>query len=150
MRAGSRIVNAGSVSGVLTTPFAGAYRATKSALRSRSDVLRLKLNPFGIHVILVQPGAIRSSFGDHASEAVDRVLKADSRYAFCKGAIYGRARASQCSATPTAHVARYCYRAVAAVCPRAVVQSGRAVACCPCWHDCRWHGAIDCCADSLA
>ncbi|MDY6957062.1 MAG: SDR family NAD(P)-dependent oxidoreductase [Pseudomonadota bacterium] len=71
MRAESRIVNTGSVSGVLTTPFAGAYRATKSALHSLSDALRMALNPFGIHVIIVQPGAIRSSFGDHASEAVD-------------------------------------------------------------------------------
>lgn len=125
MRSGSRIVNIGSVSGVLTTPFAGAYCATKSALHSLSDALRMELKPFGIHVITVQPGAIRSSFGDHASEAVDRVLHADSRYAFCREAIYGRARASQRSATPAEHFARRCYLAVTAVRPSPVVRIGK-------------------------
>ena len=62
-----RIVNVGSVSGVLTTPFAGPYCASKGALHHLNDALRMELAPFGVEVLLVQPGAIRSGFGDSAS-----------------------------------------------------------------------------------
>lgn len=121
---GGRIVNIGSVSGVLTTPFAGVYCATKAALHSLSDALRMELAPFGIAVITIQPGAIRSRFGDHASEAVERVLRADSWYDRCREAIYGRARASQRRATSAETFARICYRAVTAPRPRAMVRIG--------------------------
>lgn len=124
MSEGARIVNVGSVSGVLTTPFAGVYCATKAALHSLSDALRMELAPFGIHVITIQPGAIRSRFGEHATEAVDRVLRADSRYDFCREAIYGRARASQRRATPVERFAARAYRAATAPRPRAVARIG--------------------------
>ena len=61
---GSQVVNVGSVSGILTTPFSGAYCATKAALHSLSDAMRMELAPFKIRVITVQPGAIQSSFGE--------------------------------------------------------------------------------------
>ena len=52
------IVNIGSVSGVVTTPFAGAYCASKAALHSLSEAMRMELAPFNIQVVTVQAGAI--------------------------------------------------------------------------------------------
>ncbi len=103
---GARIANIGSVSGVLVTPFSGAYCATKAAVHALSDALRMELHPFGVEVITVQPGAIRSEFGDTAgrSEAVRNA--ATSRYAAIADAIAARAGASQQHATPTADFAR--------------------------------------------
>ena len=59
-----RVVNLGSVVGVLPTPYAGAYCASKSAVHMLSDVLRMELAPFGIDVVLVQPGGVKSSIAE--------------------------------------------------------------------------------------
>jgi short-subunit dehydrogenase len=61
------VVNIGSVSGVLVTPFAGAYCASKAAVHALSDALRMELAPFAIGVLEVQPGAIDTSFAKNAS-----------------------------------------------------------------------------------
>jgi NAD(P)-dependent dehydrogenase (short-subunit alcohol dehydrogenase family) len=57
-----RIINIGSVSGKLVTPANGTYSATKFALEALSDALRLELAPFGIQVVLVEPGSIKTQF----------------------------------------------------------------------------------------
>ncbi|KAI3502989.1 hypothetical protein L1887_31423 [Cichorium endivia] len=59
------IVNVGSVVGKVPTPWAGSYCSSKAAVHSISHTLRLELKPFGINVVLVIPGAIRSSLGSH-------------------------------------------------------------------------------------
>jgi NAD(P)-dependent dehydrogenase (short-subunit alcohol dehydrogenase family) len=61
-RGAGRIINIGSVSGKLVTPANGAYSASKFALEALSDALRLELEPFGIEVVLVEPGSIRTQF----------------------------------------------------------------------------------------
>jgi short-subunit dehydrogenase len=60
------VVNIGSISGLVTTPFSGAYCASKAALHALSDAMRMELRPFGIRVVTVQPGGIKSRFGDSA------------------------------------------------------------------------------------
>jgi NAD(P)-dependent dehydrogenase (short-subunit alcohol dehydrogenase family) len=95
------IVNIGSVSGLFTTPFAGAYCASKAALHSLSDALRLELAPFGIQVMVIQPGAIQSSIGHNAEALLAQTLKADSRYGALEQVIRDRANASQQGSTPT-------------------------------------------------
>lgn len=121
---GARIVNLGSVSGVLTTPFSGAYCATKAAVHAMSDAMRMELKPFGIDVITVMPGAIQSSFGATASRSVAVEHAATSRYAGIADAIAARAGASQQGATDTQVFARDMVDAVLAGRPRAYVALG--------------------------
>ncbi len=100
------IVNIGSVSGILTTPFSGAYGASKAALHAISDALRMELAPFGIRVITVQPGGVQSQFGRKAGELVKRVIKEDSWYRPIRSFIEQRASASQEKAMPAEVFAR--------------------------------------------
>lgn len=95
-----RIVNIGSVSGILVTPFAGAYCASKAAVHALSDALRMELKPFGIAVVTVQPGAIQSEFGHSAEGSLGR-RDPDSLYAAAAAGIAARAGASQQHATST-------------------------------------------------
>jgi NAD(P)-dependent dehydrogenase (short-subunit alcohol dehydrogenase family) len=57
-----RIINISSVVGKLVTPANGTYSATKFALEAISDALRLELAPFGIQVVVVEPGSIKTQF----------------------------------------------------------------------------------------
>ena len=92
------VVNVGSIVGILTTPFAGAYCSSKAALHSLSDALRMELAPFGIEVVMIQPGGVRSAFGDHAEEALR--LPEDSVYRPVEDRIRARAQAGQQGAEP--------------------------------------------------
>lgn len=117
-----RIINVGSVSGILTTPFAGPYCASKAALHSLNDALRMELKPFGIAVLLVQPGAIQSGFGAGAQAQTQRqVWKLYAPYA---EGIAKRAGASQENSTPTAVFAKKFVDAAMAKHPRAVIRLG--------------------------
>ncbi|HET8984436.1 MAG TPA: SDR family NAD(P)-dependent oxidoreductase, partial [Trueperaceae bacterium] len=71
-RGGGVIVMIGSTNGVLVTPFMGAYSAGKYALEAYSDALRLELKPFGVDVVLVRPGAMRTGFAARAKEGLER------------------------------------------------------------------------------
>lgn len=90
-----RIVNVGSVVGVLPTPFAGGYCATKSAVHMLSEVLRMEVKPFGIDVIVVQPGGVKSSIADSGSHDLGRYALETSRYHRAYEGIKKRAYASQ-------------------------------------------------------
>jgi NAD(P)-dependent dehydrogenase (short-subunit alcohol dehydrogenase family) len=57
-----RVINISSVVGKLVTPANGIYSASKFALEGMSDALRLELAPFGIQVIVVEPGSIKTQF----------------------------------------------------------------------------------------
>jgi NAD(P)-dependent dehydrogenase (short-subunit alcohol dehydrogenase family) len=123
VRQGSgRIVNVGSVSGLLTTPFGGPYCASKAALHSLNDALRMELKPFGIEVLLVQPGAIQSGFGAGAKAQTQQ--HAWRLYAKFAEGIAKRAGASQEHATPTPVFARALVREALAAKPRAVIRLG--------------------------
>lgn len=100
------VVNIGSVSGVLVTPFAGAYCASKAAVHALNDALRLELAPFGIEVMEVQPGAIASNFGANASREMAAVVSEDSAWWPLRQFIQARAAASQDKPTPAGDFAR--------------------------------------------
>lgn len=58
------VVVTSSMGGKIYTPFGAWYHATKHALEGWSDCLRLELLDFNINVVIVEPGAIKSEFGD--------------------------------------------------------------------------------------
>lgn len=68
-----RIVFISSISGWLTTPGNGAYCASKYALESLADALRMELRPWGIPVSLVEPGAIRTDIWTGMLDDHDRM-----------------------------------------------------------------------------
>ena len=57
-----KIINISSVGGKIYTPMGAWYHATKHALEGWSDCLRLELKSFGIDVVIVEPGAIKTEF----------------------------------------------------------------------------------------
>lgn len=95
------IVNIGSVSGILVTPFSGIYGASKAAVHILSDALRMELAPFNIHVMTVQPGAVQSDFGKNAHHSLVGRHHRQSSYSPIEDAISARANASQDAPTPT-------------------------------------------------
>jgi NAD(P)-dependent dehydrogenase (short-subunit alcohol dehydrogenase family) len=100
------VVNIGSVSGVLVTPFAGAYCASKAAVHALSDALRMELAPFGMRVMEVQPGAIDTQFASNASHEAERVIHEGSAWWPLREGIRARANASQTHPTPATEFAR--------------------------------------------
>lgn len=100
------VVNIGSVSGVLSTPFAGTYCASKAAVHALSNALRMELAPFSIRLMEVQPGAIASSFGQNASDQAEGLLSESSPWWPLREGIRARARASQHKPTPASEFAR--------------------------------------------
>jgi NAD(P)-dependent dehydrogenase (short-subunit alcohol dehydrogenase family) len=92
------VANVGSIVGLFTTPFAAAYCSSKAAVHSITDALRMELDPFGIRVVSIQPGGVRSSFGEHAEAAIR--LPDGSLYRPVERGIRARAQAGQHGATP--------------------------------------------------
>jgi NAD(P)-dependent dehydrogenase (short-subunit alcohol dehydrogenase family) len=70
-RHGGRIVNVSSVLGRFALPGSGIYSASKFALEAASDALRLELAPFGVGVVLVQPGVIATPLYARAAAAMN-------------------------------------------------------------------------------
>lgn len=87
------IVNVGSVTAYLSTPWGGLYAASKAAVHSISDALRMELAPFGVKVSVVAPGAIKSNIGDNNLKAFH--LPEESFYQSVIKFVMSRANASQ-------------------------------------------------------
>ena len=64
------IVNVTSIGGKMGEPFGGWYHATKYAVEGFSDCLRMELRPFGIRVVVIEPGAIRTEWGGIAHRSL--------------------------------------------------------------------------------
>jgi NAD(P)-dependent dehydrogenase (short-subunit alcohol dehydrogenase family) len=108
-----RIVNISSVAGRSALPFMGAYAASKFALEAASDSLRRELLPFGVRVIVIEPGSFRTKIWSKV-QAMDLSRYQDSPYgaAFAR---FGRAalRGAE-QAPPPDKVARAVRRALTA------------------------------------
>lgn len=59
-----KIINISSMGGKIYTPLGSWYHATKHAVEGWSDCLRIELAPFGIHVVIIEPGAISTEWGN--------------------------------------------------------------------------------------
>ena len=66
-----KIVNVSSMGGRFTFPGGGVYHASKYAVEALSDALRFEVKGFGVDVIIVEPGIIRTSFGETAVREID-------------------------------------------------------------------------------
>jgi NAD(P)-dependent dehydrogenase (short-subunit alcohol dehydrogenase family) len=76
-----KIVNVGSMGGRFTFPGGGYYHATKYALEAITDALRFEVAGFGIDAILIEPGLIRTAFGESAGRSVEGWSGAPDAYA---------------------------------------------------------------------
>lgn len=117
-RGWGRIVNVSSIGGRITFPLLGAYHASKYALEALSDALRCELRPFGVEVVLVEPGPIQSEFSDRAFDSVPPAGEASPYLA-----AYAKAEAlkkrSDSQAAPPIVVSRAIERALVSRRPRA-------------------------------
>lgn len=75
-----RIVNVSSVLGRITMPFLGAYSASKHAMESFSDALRVELRGSGIAVSVVEPGPINTEFGNNSHAKLREMRLPNSRF----------------------------------------------------------------------
>jgi NAD(P)-dependent dehydrogenase (short-subunit alcohol dehydrogenase family) len=114
-----RIVNMSSMGGRLVYPTGGWYHASKYAVEALSDALRVEVAPFGISVVLVEPGLIRTEFESVASGGLASGHPAGPYAALRKHAddVMRRGYASPAGAEPKA-VADVVRRAVEASRPR--------------------------------
>lgn len=62
------IINISSMGGKLVTPLGGWYHASKYAVEALSDALRLETAQFGIKVVVIEPGSIRTEWGTIAAQ----------------------------------------------------------------------------------
>lgn len=74
-----RIINVSSVNGLLSFGLYGAYSSSKFALETLSEALRFEVKPFGIDVVVVEPGAFMTKFSDNSRRAT-RYTSPDSVY----------------------------------------------------------------------
>jgi NAD(P)-dependent dehydrogenase (short-subunit alcohol dehydrogenase family) len=69
-----RIVNVASVAGHVPVPLMGAYCASKFAVRALTQTLDMEVRRFGVRAVLVEPGPIRTRFGDRSTAEQERHL----------------------------------------------------------------------------
>jgi NAD(P)-dependent dehydrogenase (short-subunit alcohol dehydrogenase family) len=90
-RRSGRIVNVSSMGANFTFPGGGFYHATKYAVEAISDALRFEVKGFGIDVVIIQPGLIRTGFADAATAAIGETT-GDGAYASFNAAVAGSTR----------------------------------------------------------
>lgn len=73
-KARGRIVNISSVGAHISIPFGGLLNSSKSAFGALSDTLRLEMRPFGVHVSVIEPGAIKTPAVEKTLGNVDEVI----------------------------------------------------------------------------
>jgi NAD(P)-dependent dehydrogenase (short-subunit alcohol dehydrogenase family) len=118
-----RIVNLSSVAGRVAIPMLGAYCGTKFAVEAMSDALRGELGMFGINVILIEPGAIRTEFENTARAKAEEIFgHPDSAYAPLYAAAMRMLGGQNSKAPGPDAVARVIRRALESPRPRARYQ----------------------------
>ncbi|KAL9580904.1 MAG: hypothetical protein Q9212_004208 [Teloschistes hypoglaucus] len=101
IRSRGTIVQIGSIAGMIPYVFGSVYNASKAALHAYSDTLRVELAPFGVGVITVATGAVRSNIA-----RTERVLVVDSLYAELESSYQRRQKYSQEVGMDTASFAK--------------------------------------------
>jgi NAD(P)-dependent dehydrogenase (short-subunit alcohol dehydrogenase family) len=131
-QAHGRIINIGSVSGLVAAPFLGAYAASKFALEAITDSLRVELRPWGIEVSLIEPGDIQTPIWEKSRAAAEELLHQAPHQAhelYGKAMIRAREAAARAaaSAIPAEVVAETVARALTARRPKTRYRVGQGV-----------------------
>jgi NAD(P)-dependent dehydrogenase (short-subunit alcohol dehydrogenase family) len=118
-----RVVNVGSIGGRIAQPMLGPYNASKFALEALSDSLRMELAPWGIHVSLVEPGAIATAIWEKTDAYAARMLpalgpRATELYGAAIGAVLDTARMLSKQAIAPERVSKVIHHALTARRPR--------------------------------
>ena len=120
-----KIVNLSSMGGRFTFPGGGIYHASKHAVEAISDALRFEVRGFGVDVICIEPGLIRTEFGETAAGGIEPDDRGDGPYGEFNRAVaeatvgvYEKGPAAKLGGPPEA-VARVIEKALAARRPRA-------------------------------
>jgi NAD(P)-dependent dehydrogenase (short-subunit alcohol dehydrogenase family) len=121
-----KVVNLSSMGGRFVLPGGGFYHATKYAVEAISDALRFEVKGFGIDVILIEPGLIRTAFGETASGGMAEAGPGEGDYAHFNAhvarateSVYEKGSAVGRLGGPPEAVAKVIDRALAAKRPRA-------------------------------
>lgn len=107
-----RIINTGSVAGKAVLYFGGWYHVSKFAVEALSDSLRMELKPFGIDVILIEPGGIKTDWG---------IIAADHLEESSAGTPYGRSARKEAARLRWAYQSPYLSKP--AVVTRAIIKA---------------------------
>jgi NAD(P)-dependent dehydrogenase (short-subunit alcohol dehydrogenase family) len=124
LRKGSgRIVLMGSIAGRWATPFLGPYSASKFALEAMADALRVELQPWDVHVAIVEPGSIVTPIWSKGAEHATRLAArfrpgVDERYGEAMTALRRVAGSAAARGIPPDAVARVVEHALNAATPR--------------------------------
>ncbi len=117
-RGSGRIVNVSSMGGKFAMALGGWYHATKFAVEGLSDALRQELDPFGVQVVVIEPGGIKTEWGGIAAASAMQ-QSGDGPYADrVQRVVQGIAGADQRFGSPPAVVAKAITKAVTAKRPR--------------------------------
>ena len=111
------IVNVGSINGKIAFPVLSAYSATKFAIEGLSESIAYELEPFGIKVILIEPGPIRSNFMK-GSLLPKRALDPKSPYSELVQKFYDKTKSQHDDAISPEEVAKIILQAISDDAPK--------------------------------
>ncbi len=123
-----RIVNIGSSSSFMSGPALGPYSASKFALRSYNDALRIEMKTFGVHVSLIAPGPVESAIWEKAIKYKKEIRKKISPELLKDYDLFvkaGDALFDQIKPIPTVHVVRAVQHALTAKKPKNLYLVGK-------------------------
>ena len=122
-----RIINVSSIGGRIHEPLGDWYHATKFAVEGLSDSLRAELRPFGIDVVVIQPGAVRTEWGAIAAQNLRRMSAATAyrQQAEYVAAVLDSTSGPSSLASPPEAIANVIARAATARRPRTRYLAGR-------------------------
>ncbi|WP_316753855.1 oxidoreductase [Pedobacter gandavensis] len=111
-----KIINISSVGGKIALPLGGWYHASKFAIEALSDSMRMEVRPFGIDVIVIEPGGIKSEWGNIALESLVNVSGNSAYKEMVKGAEKGFRQTEKNNSEPIV-IARLIKKVIEAVRP---------------------------------
>ena len=82
-----KIVNISSMGGKMTFPGGGIYHGTKHSVEAISDALRFEVRGFGVDVVVIEPGLIKTQFGEAAVNSIGDGTTEDGPYAAFNSAV---------------------------------------------------------------